>query len=395
MQNDPGAPFAHTPKQKHPLEKRRDVTERTKDFDALQKSGPKADTSRAKALLESPRQCQYALVVADTREKYFAKAAKLRSRGLSTSHLRNSESPPSSDHAALDINGLVELFASHTISDNGKPSKEFIFDDHAEECSEKAMTWLLSCMAQAWTLVAALGSPTSSRDHKLPEQKPIEQKSPAKPTCFVYKTDFERRWSLTRHVKKHHLQLLSTTFQCPECIRLGLPPHTTRSPPDWSNHIETVQGKMHAPDLTEELSSECTVAQDCAVAHDCFVCRDTVPAFRTGAIKHYGRHAAILSSEQLLFCLECIPSKDEGAKSASYSGNELLYHLSEKHNHPDIPRCPLCVWYGSVRGLNTHVRGHFRKGSVPCQMCDAKEPPRSTAMTRGTLTGSSSTTKTD
>ncbi|KAK5264116.1 hypothetical protein LTR96_010624 [Exophiala xenobiotica] len=353
MQNDPGVPFDPTLEQKHSLEKRRDVTERTKDFDALQKSGPKADTSRAKGLFESLRQRLYALVVADSREKDFP--------------------PPSFDHAALDINGSVELFAGHTLSDNGKPSKEFIFDDHAKERSDKAITWLLSYMAKAWTCLAAPGSPTSSRDHNLPEQKPIEQKSPGKPTCFVCKTDFERRWSLTRHVKKHHLQLLSTAFQCPECIRLGLPPHTTRSPPDWSNHTDTVHGKMHAPYLTVELSSECAVAQDCAVAHDCFVCRATVPASRAGAIKHYGRHTAVLSSEQLFFCLECIPSKDEGAKPASYLSNEMLYHLSEKYSHPDIARWPLYVWYGSVRGLNTHVRGHFRKDSVPCRMCDAKD----------------------
>ena len=121
--NDPGAPINPTPQQKLALESRQDVTELRERLEALQNSGPKADMSRVKALLENLRQRLYALVVADSREKYFTEAAKLRSRGLSTIHLRSSEPPPCFDHTALDINGLVELFAGHTISDNGKPSQ--------------------------------------------------------------------------------------------------------------------------------------------------------------------------------------------------------------------------------------------------------------------------------
>lgn len=51
----------------------------------------------------------------------------------------------------------------------------------------------------------------------------------------------------------------------------------------------------------------------------------------------------------------------------------MLCHLSETHGHPDIARCPLCVWYGSLRGLETHVRGHFKKGPVACLVCDDKD----------------------
>ena len=239
------------------------------------------------------------------------------------------------------------------------------------------MVWLLSYMAKAWTLLAAIGSTVCSGDQELPEQKSTDQKSPGKPTCFVCNADFDRRGNLTRHVKKQHLQVLSALFQCQECARLGLPPHTTRSPRDWSNHTEKVHGKIHAPYLPNDLSSDCATVQDYTVPHDCFVCRDSVPASRAGAIKHYSRHSTVLSSSEKLFvCLECVPSEVEGAKSASYSGSDMLYHLGERHSHPDIGCCPLCVWYGSVRGLGTHVRGHFKKDPVQCQMCDAKDAPR-------------------
>lgn len=136
----------------------------------------------------------------------------MRSRGLSTSYLRSSALTPCSYHAALDIDGLIALFTGYTISDIGKPAKEFVFDDGAEERLEKAMSFL---------------------------------------------------------------------------------------------------------------------------------------------------------------CLECPSFQAESAPS--YSGHEMLCHLSETHGHLDITRCLLCVWNGSLRGLETHVRGHFKKGPVACLVCDDKD----------------------
>ncbi|GAB1311996.1 hypothetical protein MFIFM68171_02206 [Madurella fahalii] len=232
----------------------------------------------------------YVLVVIEARKTYFAEAAKLRSRGLPTTHLRSSTPPPCSDHATLDINGLVALFTGHSISDIGKPAKERVFDEGAEQRSEKAMAWLLSYTAKAWTLLSAAGSPA-------PEM--IEEKPSTRPTCFICMSDFDQRGNLARHVKKQHLSALRAPFECPECARPGHPPHTIPSPHEWSNHTETVHGKMHAPHLTSELSSDCTGAQESATVHRCFVCHDGLPASRAGAIKHYGRHTTLLSSEQL------------------------------------------------------------------------------------------------
>ena len=121
MQNDPSTPIDPTTEQMLSLKSRRDVTGRREKFEALQKSESKEDISRARALLESLRQHLYALVVADRWERYFTEAAKLRSRGLSTSHLRSSELPPYSDHAAFDFIGFVELFTGYAISVYGKP----------------------------------------------------------------------------------------------------------------------------------------------------------------------------------------------------------------------------------------------------------------------------------
>lgn len=79
MQNDPNGPINPTTQQKLALESRRDVPGLRERLEPLQKSGSKTDISRVKALLENLRQRLYALVVADSREKYFTEAVKLRS----------------------------------------------------------------------------------------------------------------------------------------------------------------------------------------------------------------------------------------------------------------------------------------------------------------------------
>ncbi|KAL9099920.1 MAG: hypothetical protein Q9163_004647 [Psora crenata] len=216
MQNDPGAPLDAT-------------LSRREKYKTLQKSRAKAEMSRAKALLESLRQRLYALVVEESRKKYFAEAAKRRSQGLSTSHLvRN--------------------------------------------------------------------APASAS------------------------------------------------------------PYTTQSPQEWSNHMETVYGKTFALYLTNDLSSDCAAAQDCAVAHGCFVCRDSLPASRAGAIEYYSQHTAALSSGELFVCLECVSSEVEGAKSTSYSGNEMLYHLDFKAG-PERKRARVSAYLKGVSGLSTDEAG--------------------------------------
>ncbi|KAK3364978.1 hypothetical protein B0T24DRAFT_670457 [Lasiosphaeria ovina] len=65
----------------------------------------------------------------------------------------------------------------------------------------------------------------------------------------------------------------------------------------------------------------------------------------------------------------------EGAKPLNHSGNEMLHHLSEVHDHPGITRCPLCVRHFSARGLDNHVRGNFKKEAVQCQVYEPKDGP--------------------
>jgi hypothetical protein len=176
--------YPDTPEQKLALENRRDVIGRRNKLGVLQKCGSKSDISRAKDLLEDLRQRRYVLVLTESPNTYFAEAARLRARGLLATHLRSSTLPPCSDHAVLDINSLVALFTGHSISNIGKPAKELVFAEGAEERSEKAIAWLLSYTAKAWTLLSAAGSPA-------PEM--TEEKPATRPTCFICMSNFDRR----------------------------------------------------------------------------------------------------------------------------------------------------------------------------------------------------------
>lgn len=54
------------------------------------------------------------------------------------------------------------LLTGLAISDNGRPLKEFTFDDHAEEGLEKAMIWLFSYLPKTWNPLAAAASSNCS-----------------------------------------------------------------------------------------------------------------------------------------------------------------------------------------------------------------------------------------
>jgi len=76
-----------------------------------------------------------------------------------------------------------------------------------------------------------------------------------------------------------------------------------------------------------------------------------------------------------------VPSFRSPKRSSCTRGKTLLLHLADKHGYPSVRRCPFRGLLCTGRGLNTHMRGHFKKealGLVGCPQCvplnDEKAP---------------------
>ncbi|KIW25512.1 uncharacterized protein PV07_08678 [Cladophialophora immunda] len=108
--------------------------------------GDLAGVAKAKKDLDQRRRALYDLRLEDAQEKYLAEANRLRAEGISTDTFRqrSRSSRGCCDHAALDIGGLMTLWTGKAgFGNRTGRSEELVFDDEAEDRSEKAMFWLL------------------------------------------------------------------------------------------------------------------------------------------------------------------------------------------------------------------------------------------------------------
>lgn len=110
-----------------------------------------------------------------------------------------------------------------------------MFDDGAEDRTEKAMTWLLCYAATAGTR-AAVKAPAT----KLKEEKPTSTS-----TCLLCEKSYAQRSSLSRHFQKKHVAggAFEHPLSCPQCCRDGVEaPPTVSSPEEWCDHAARCHG---------------------------------------------------------------------------------------------------------------------------------------------------------
>lgn len=155
-QNDPGAPIESTAEQRRSIEGRNDMKSSREDLRLAKLGENKEEIAEAKGALDQRRRGLCNLLVMDAREKYFAEANKLRSEGRSTDELqeRSRLSNKRSDHAKLDIGGLMQLWTGEAgFGNRDGTSEELVFDVEAEDRSEEAMVWLLRYVNKEWSLL--------------------------------------------------------------------------------------------------------------------------------------------------------------------------------------------------------------------------------------------------
>ncbi|KAI1340623.1 hypothetical protein F5Y15DRAFT_45409 [Xylariaceae sp. FL0016] len=85
-------------------------------------------------------------------------------------------------------------------------------------------------------------------------QPPERSHSGGKHRCLFGCGSFTNRGNLTKHNTGHYNQgYFDHPFPCPECQQLGNKAHMISGPIEWSNHVETVHGEDHAPNLPKTL----------------------------------------------------------------------------------------------------------------------------------------------
>lgn len=260
LQNDPGVPIEATLEQKRSIEGRWDITKRRAALDKAKLGGEKEEVAKAKAVLDQRRRILYNLLVMGAREKYFAEASLLRAQGKLTDELRKRSRPSKrcSDHALLDVGGLMQFWTGRRgFGNRSGSSEELVFDYQAKSRSEKAMVWLVRYAARAWSLLT-LVLPVSASTATIEGERKVTTPDKATPekrfTCLLCKDkSYSQRSSSTRHSKVKHIDgdTFGHPFSCPRCYREVLNVPTNSDPEEWSNHVEQQHGKIYAPMLTK------------------------------------------------------------------------------------------------------------------------------------------------
>lgn len=318
---DPNAPIYPTDEQLKMIEGREDLM-------ALQ-------TNKRK--YRAHRQKLWDLAIQLNREKYFAEADSLRALGKSTAHLRLSVNPPqplSWLHQRLDLAPFVEA---------GRSQPGSTADD-----SRIATNWVVNYLRKNW---AALELPP-------PPDSPVVRHTS---TCLCCGDTFGERKSLTRHCKTAHVKhgLFDSPYECPECIRRGFPDRIVNSPSEWSNHVERVHGKLHAPNLTAQGLQRRS-------SRRCLLCDDTP---ETTFERHFSLiHVAAGLFSQHFPCPEC---RRLGLPDSMIDGLDGWYqHTANLHAERLRLRCLLCSKFYDKTGLSAHViRAHASVYPLPCPEC--------------------------
>jgi hypothetical protein len=268
-------------------------------------------------------------VLTKARLDYKKQATALRQKGQSTQHLRSSRPHASTQHSRLDMKTVVATWS--TISS----------EDHTLRTSN----WLVAYSANAWGRIVA--TPAASA-------VPHAMVAVPDPTCFICDRTYRDRDALTRHYHQLHVaSAFNTPFNCPECARHLPDAVTIIGAAHWSNHVEQVHGRKHAPNLPSGVR---TVASK----PPCFVCGK-----RAGDLsRHYKQHCVELGSDSLFACPEC--------PQAPATVDDLLVHLYADHFHQQLVRCAFCQLCCRPRAFQSHVKSHFNlEDPFLCAFCPA------------------------
>lgn len=329
LTRDPSAPISLTEGEMAHWETRRDVTQ----LRALISEAEGREKQKLQSKLKTLRAALEELELDKKRSKYFRDISDLRAHGIRPDNIPPEQARTTSHRPE----NMVFKFLN----------RENPVDDSVAQA------------AYLRAIFEYLQSPPiparrrSSAQIKTPEPSPLlPGPVPERGTsCLLYDQTLCDRSSLTRHHAKHHLKVDFKPFVCPECVRLKQPEVRLESEQAWSNHVESIHGKQHAPNLASPDIVRCP-----------FCPRNKKPFKIDRLLSHINRQHW---SKPPSTCTECT--------KGDYIGTSIwdwARHLSEFHL-PTVASCSVCGYLFSQKGLTRHIISKHKDPyvPVPCPPC--------------------------
>jgi hypothetical protein len=266
---DPGAPVDVTKKDLAEFEKRRDVSSIRASIKVVKSRGIQGRKSlrplnmKIRNLINTLS----SLKLQENREEYFKRVDKLRSLGKPTGTVRQ----PASHPCPAESTKVQHRYRQQHLRSLAAVRIGGFFRGHTQKL-EKLKTGLNGLhqlpeqdLAQyVQILVAYLTYKPSEefletkaqteQDGAFENLVKVEQQDDKRSRCLLGCGSYGNRSALTDHTIRVHVRkgTFESPFWCPECRRLGIKDEDTwidGGPSAWSNHVERIHGKKHAPNL--------------------------------------------------------------------------------------------------------------------------------------------------
>ncbi|KAI0804888.1 hypothetical protein GGR55DRAFT_304735 [Xylaria sp. FL0064] len=336
---DANAPVNISPEEELEFEERKDVIGLR---NTIRTTTDSKERTRLRTNLKNLLKTLCQLKLQDNWIQYFKQVDHLRAQGYTTNNI----SLPNGNKIPLPpvIGNISQLF--HV------PVEKQVADYAGH--SRRYMSSLLAYLTN--TPVVSNELEVKEEDNACSDTSPVSQDGLCR--CLLCKKPFANRSALTRHSNALHTDeaTFSRPFSCPECQSVGLEETLISSARQWSNHVERVHGKAHAPNWSPEQNPS---------AQLCCLCPSEL-ATEAGLFSHLNRHVRNGSFRWPITCRICLDIFFDNAWA-------WLRHLKAYHL-PSAQICPLC---GHVCSTSSRLTRHFTSNhtqdfqcSFQCPICE-------------------------
>ncbi|KAI1093468.1 hypothetical protein F5B19DRAFT_482691 [Rostrohypoxylon terebratum] len=348
MSRDANAPVNITVEECRKFEQRKDIKTFRHQITTASNSKERSRLrSKINYLLKTLSQLQ----LYKNRAEYFKRVDYLRAQGMPTDEVfpSGSDSFSPSLVPTIAVSRLLKSPVERNVVDYDTQSRLYI-------------DAVLGYLTNAPVSTRCKGEAEEDEERGKKEYQITDEPQQKRTRCLLCGNSFCSRSALTKHCKRRHTKetTFSQPFPCPECLRLGGGEFTIADPCQWSNHVETIHGKIYTPNYSSQLPSS---QLSCTICSSEFVTNAKL-------VVHMNRHVQSNRQDWPVSCRVC-------AQSASTyvplrDAWEWLEHCKACHT-PWVLFCVLCACpFSTESGLTRHTnRAHSTEFHTPslCPAC--------------------------